>query len=178
MIRGTFGNIRLKNKLVGTKEGSFTVKFPEQTEMYVYDAAVAYQDEGTPLVVLGGKEYGAGSSRDWAAKGSNLLGIRAVITQSYERIHRSNLVGMGVLPLMFMPGESAESLDLDGSETFFIGGIADIQPRQQLEVRAVKSDKSEIRFNVTVRLDTDIEVDYYHGGGILPYVLRKIIQED
>ena len=178
MIRGTFGNIRLKNKLVGAKEGSFTIKFPEETEMYVYDAAVAYQDEGTPLVVLGGKEYGAGSSRDWAAKGSNLLGIRAVITQSYERIHRSNLVGMGVLPLMFMPGESAESLGLDGSETFFIGGIADIQPRQQLEVRAVKSDKSEIRFNVTVRLDTDIEVDYYHGGGILPYVLRKIIQED
>jgi aconitate hydratase len=178
MIRGTFGNIRLKNKLVGSKEGSFTIKFPEQTEMYVYDAAVAYQDEGTPLVVLGGQEYGAGSSRDWAAKGSNLLGIRAVITQSYERIHRSNLVGMGVLPLMFMPGESAESLGLDGSETFFIGGIADIQPRQQLEVRAVKSDKSEIRFNVTVRLDTDIEVDYYHGGGILPYVLRKIIQPE
>ena len=178
MIRGTFGNIRLKNKLVGTKEGSFTTKFPEKTEMYVYDAAVAYQNEGTPLVVLGGKEYGAGSSRDWAAKGSNLLGIRAVITQSYERIHRSNLVGMGVLPLMFMPGENAESLGLDGSETLFIGGIADIQPRQQLEVRAVKSDNREIKFNVTVRLDTDIEVDYYHGGGILPYVLRKIIQAE
>ena len=178
MIRGTFGNIRLKNKLVGTKEGSYTVKFPEKTEMYIYDAAVAYQGDRTPLVVLGGKEYGAGSSRDWAAKGSNLLGVKAVITQSYERIHRSNLVGMGVLPLMFMPGENAENLGLDGSETYFISGIADIKPRQQLEVRAVKSDNSEIKFNVTVRLDTDIEVDYYHGGGILPYVLRKIIQQD
>ena len=178
MIRGTFGNIRLKNKLVGTKEGSYTVKFPEKTEMYIYDAAVAYQGDRTPLVVLGGKEYGAGSSRDWAAKGSNLLGVKAVITQSYERIHRSNLVGMGVLPLMFMSGENAENLGLDGSETYFISGIADIKPRQQLEVRAVKSDNSEIKFNVTVRLDTDIEVDYYHGDGILPYVLRKIIQQD
>jgi aconitate hydratase len=178
MIRGTFGNIRLKNKLVGTKEGGYTVKFPEKTEMYIYDAAVAYQGDRTPLVVLGGKEYGAGSSRDWAAKGSNLLGVKAVITQSYERIHRSNLVGMGVLPLMFMPGENAESLGLDGSETYFISGIADIEPRQQLEVRAVKSDNSEIKFNVTVRLDTEIEVDYYHGGGILPYVLRKIIQPE
>jgi aconitate hydratase len=177
MIRGTFGNIRLKNKLVGAKEGSYTVKFPEKTEMYIYDAAVAYQGDRTPLVVLGGKEYGAGSSRDWAAKGSNLLGVKAVITQSYERIHRSNLVGMGVLPLMFMPGENAENLGLDGSETYFISGIEDIQPRQQLEVRAVKPDKSEIKFNVTARLDTDIEVDYYHGGGILPYVLRKIIQQ-
>ena len=178
MIRGTFGNIRLKNKLVGTKEGSYTVKFPEKTEMYIYDAAQAYQGDRTPLVVLGGKEYGAGSSRDWAAKGSNLLGVKAVITQSYERIHRSNLVGMGVLPLVFMPGENAENLGLDGSETYFISGIADIQPRQQLEVRAVRSDNNEIKFNVTVRLDTDIEVDYYHGGGILPYVLRKIIQQD
>jgi len=178
MIRGTFGNIRLKNKLVGSKEGGYTVKFPEKTEMAIYDAAQAYQGDRTPLVVLGGKEYGAGSSRDWAAKGSNLLGVKAVITQSFERIHRSNLVGMGVLPLMFMPGENAENLGLDGSETYFISGIADIQPRQQLEVRAVKSDDSEIKFNVTVRLDTDIEVDYYHGGGILPYVLRKIIQPE
>ena len=178
MIRGTFGNIRLKNKLVGSKEGGYTVKFPEKTEMVIYDAAVAYQGARTPLVVLGGKEYGSGSSRDWAAKGSNLLGVKAVITQSFERIHRSNLVGMGVLPLMFMPGENTEKLGLDGSETYFISGIADIQPRQQLEVRAVKSDNSEIKFSVTVRLDTDIEVDYYHGGGILPYVLRKIIQSE
>jgi aconitate hydratase len=178
MIRGTFGNIRLKNKLAGTKEGSYTVKFPEKTEMYIYDAAVAYQGDRTPLVVLGGKEYGAGSSRDWAAKGSNLLGVKAVITQSYERIHRSNLVGMGVLPLMFMSGENAENLGLDGSETYFISGLEDIQPRQQLEVQAVKSDNSEIKFKVTVRLDTDIEVDYYKAGGILPHVLRKIIQQE
>jgi aconitate hydratase len=146
--------------------------------MAIYDAALAYQGDRTPLVVLGGKEYGSGSSRDWAAKGSNLLGVKVVITQSFERIHRSNLVGMGVLPLVFMPGENAENLGLDGSETYFISGIADIQPRQRLEVRAVKSDNSEIKFNVTVRLDTDIEVDYYHGGGILPYVLRKIIQPE
>jgi len=178
MIRGTFGNIRLKNKLVGTKEGSYTLKFPEKTEMYIYDAAVAYQGEQTQLVVLGGKEYGAGSSRDWAAKGSTLLGVKAVITQSYERIHRSNLVGMGVLPLMFMPGENAEDLGLDGSETYFISGIEDIQPRQQLAVRAVKPDHTEIKFRVTARLDSDIEVDYYHGGGILPYVLRKILQQE
>ena len=177
MIRGTFGNIRLKNKLVGTREGSYTVKFPEKTEMYIYDAATAYQTDRTPLVVLGGKEYGAGSSRDWAAKGSNLLGVKAVITQSYERIHRSNLVGMGVLPLMFMPGENAERLGLDGSETYFISGIENIKPRQQLTVRSVKSDKSEIKFKVTARLDSDIEVDYYKNGGILPYVLRKIIRQ-
>jgi aconitate hydratase len=177
MMRGTFGNIRLKNKLVGQKEGSYTVKFPEGKEMYIYDAALAYGSEKTPLVVLGGKEYGAGSSRDWAAKGPNLLGVKAVITRSFERIHRSNLVGMGVLPLVFMPGDSAESLGLDGSETFFIGGIEDIQPRQQLQVRALKSDGSEISFDVTARLDSDIEVDYYANGGILPYVLRKMIRE-
>jgi aconitate hydratase len=176
MIRGTFGNIRLKNKLAGKKEGSYTLKFPEREEMHIYDAAMAYRNDRTPLVVLGGKEYGAGSSRDWAAKGSQLLGVEAVIAQSFERIHRSNLVGMGVLPLVFMPGENAESLGLDGSETYFISGIGDIQPRQQLEVRTVKSDNSEIKFKVSARLDTDIEVDYYQNGGILPYVLRKIIQ--
>ena len=176
MIRGTFGNIRLKNKLAGKKEGSYTLKFPEREEMHIYDAAMAYRNDRTPLVVLGGKEYGAGSSRDWAAKGSQLLGVEAVIAQSFERIHRSNLVGMGVLPLVFMPGENAESLGLDGSETYFISGIGDIQPRQQLEVRTVKSDNSEIKFKVSARLDTDIEVEYYQNGGILPYVLRKIIQ--
>jgi aconitate hydratase len=178
MMRGTFGNIRLKNQLVDAKEGSYTVKFPEKTEMYIYDAAMAYQRDRIPLVVLSGKDYGTGSSRDWAAKGSRLLGVEAVIAQSYERIHRSNLVGMGVLPLMFKPGENAESLGLDGSETYFISGIENIQPRQQLEVRAVNSGKKEIKFNVTARLDTDIEIDYYKGGGILPYVLRKIIQQE
>jgi len=177
MMRGTFGNIRLKNRMVGKKEGSYTVKYPDDKEMYIYDAAMAYGNEQTPLVVLGGKEYGAGSSRDWAAKGSNLLGVKAVITQSFERIHRSNLVGMGVLPLVFMPDESAESLGLDGSETYFIGGIENIQPRQQIQVRALKSDGSEISFDVIARLDTDIEVDYFANGGILPYVLRKMIRE-
>ena len=177
MIRGTFGNIRLKNKLVGTKEGSYTVKFPEETEMYIYDAATAYGNDHTPLVVLGGKEYGTGSSRDWAAKGSNLLGVKAVIAQSYERIHRSNLVGMGVLPLMFAAGENAESLGLNGSENYFISGIEKIEPRQQLNVRAVKADNREIKFKVTARLDTEIEVEYFKGGGILPYVLRKIISQ-
>ena len=177
MIRGTFGNIRLKNKLVGTKEGSYTLKFPEETEMYIYDAATAYGNDHTPLVVLGGKEYGTGSSRDWAAKGSNLLGVKAVIAQSYERIHRSNLVGMGVLPLMFAAGENAGSLGLNGSENYFISGIEKIEPRQQLNVRAVKADNREIKFKVTARLDTEIEVEYFKGGGILPYVLRKIISQ-
>lgn len=175
MMRGTFGNIRLKNKLVGEKEGSYTLKFPDSEERYIYDAAMDYKTDHTPLVVLGGKEYGTGSSRDWAAKGSYLLGVKAVITQSFERIHRSNLVGMGVLPLVFLPGDSTQSLSLDGSETYSISGIEDIEPRKQLQVRAVKTDGSEIRFEVTARLDTDIEVDYFKHGGIMPYVLRKII---
>jgi aconitate hydratase len=178
MLRGTFGNIRLKNKLVGKKEGSYTVKFPEKDEMYIYDAAMAYQEGHTPLMVLGGKEYGAGSSRDWAAKGTYLLGVKAVIAQSFERIHRSNLVGMGVLPLVFQRGEDAQSLGLEGSETYSISGVEDIRPRQQLQVRAVKADGSDIRFKVSARLDTDIEVDYYKNGGILPYVLRKIMQAE
>ena len=127
------------------------------------------------MVVLAGKEYGAGSSRDWAAKGSNLLGVRAVIVESFERIHRSNLVGMGVLPLVFAPGENAAKLGLDGSESFTIKGIATIRPRQQLTVTAERSDNEPITFQVTVRLDTDVDVAYFNNGGILPYVLRKII---
>ena len=128
-------------------------------------------------MVLGGKEYGSGSSRDWAAKGTALLGIKAVIAESYERIHRSNLVGMGVLPLMFKAGESVESLGLDGGETFFISGVEDIKPRGILPVKALKPDGSEIDFEVIARLDTDIDVDYFENGGILPYVLRKIMKE-
>ena len=177
MMRGTFGNIRIKNKIVTPTEGSFTVKFPGSEQMFIYEAAMAYQTEGTPLVVLGGKEYGSGSSRDWAAKGSTLLGIKAVITESYERIHRSNLVGMGVLPLMFKAGESVESLGLEGDETFFISGVEDIKPRGILPVKALKPDGSEIDFEVIARLDTDIDVDYFENGGILPYVLRKIMKE-
>lgn len=175
MMRGTFGNIRLKNLLVEGKEGSFTLKFPEGDECFIYDAAMAYQKEQTPMVVLAGREYGAGSSRDWAAKGSNLLGVRAVIAESFERIHRSNLVGMGVLPLVFNTGESVGKLGLDGSERYTIQGIETIGPRQQLTVSAEKSDGSQITFQVTARLDTDVEVAYFKNGGILPYVLRKII---
>ena len=175
MMRGTFGNIRLKNRLVGEKEGSFTLKFPEGDEHFIYDASMAYQKEQTPMVVLAGREYGTGSSRDWAAKGSNLLGVRAVIAESFERIHRSNLVGMGVLPLVFQSNENAGKLGLDGSESYTIRGIETIAPRQQLTVTADKSDGSQINFQVNARLDTDVEVGYFKNNGILPYVLRKII---
>ena len=145
--------------------------------MFVYDAAVGYQAQNIPLVVLAGKEYGTGSSRDWAAKGTSLLGIRAVITQSYERIHRSNLVGMGALPLVFKENESWESLGLDGSETFFISGVEKMTPRKVLQVKAVKADGGEIKFEAIARLDTDIDVAYFENGGILPYVLRKMLSE-
>jgi aconitate hydratase len=175
MMRGTFGNIRIKNSLVDPKEGGFTLKFPGKREMYVYEAAMRYREESTPLIVLGGKEYGAGSSRDWAAKGTNLLGIKAVVAESYERIHRSNLVGMGVLPLIFNKNDSWKSLGLDGSETFSIHGIKEMKPRKKLQVKAVKEDGKEIDFEVTVRLDTDVDVDYFTHGGILPYVLRKLL---
>ena len=175
MMRGTFGNIRLKNLLVGGKEGSYTLKFPEGDERFIYDVAMDYLKTQIPMVVLAGKEYGTGSSRDWAAKGSNLLGVRAVIAESFERIHRSNLVGMGVLPLVFAPGENAAKLGLDGSESYSIKGIAAIRPRQQLTVTAERSDNEPITFQVTARLDTDVDVAYFKNGGILPYVLRKII---
>ncbi len=177
MMRGTFGNIRIKNRLVDPKQGSFTLKFPEKKEMYNYDAAMAYNAEDTPLVVLGGKEYGTGSSRDWAAKGTNLLGIEAVIAQSYERIHRNNLVGMGVLPLVFADGENAQSLGLDGSETFTISGIDNMMPRKSLTVTATKEDGIKITFSVTSRLDTEVDVAYFEHGGILPYVIRKMMAD-
>jgi len=175
MMRGTFGNIRIKNKLVSPIEGSFTLKFPNKTQMFIYDAAMEYIQEAKPLVVLGGKEYGTGSSRDWAAKGTALLGVKAVIATSFERIHRSNLVGMGVLPLVFKENENPESLGLTGSETFFIKGITDIHPRKELSVRAVQADGKEISFEVVARLDTEVDVDYFANGGILQYVLRKIL---
>jgi aconitate hydratase len=169
MIRGTFANIRLRNQLAPGTEGGFTVKDGEQTT--IYEASQAYQAEGTPLVILAGKEYGSGSSRDWAAKGTALLGVRAVIAESYERIHRSNLIGMGVLPLQFQDGDSAASLGLTGSETFTIEGIADTEsiPRE-LTVKA--DDRS---FTVTVRIDTPGEQGYYRHGGIMPYVLRSLL---
>jgi len=178
MIRGTFANVRLRNKLVPEIEGGYTRHVPSGESMPIYDAAVKYQKEGVDLVVIAGKEYGTGSSRDWAAKGTLLLGVRAVIVESYERIHRSNLVGMGVLPLEFLPGETAESLGLDGEETFDVKGLADLvegpfEPGRELEV--VAHGASEVKFNVRVRLDTPQEMHYYRHGGILQYVLRQLL---
>jgi aconitate hydratase len=175
MMRGTFGNIRIKNQLVAPKEGSYTRRFPEDEEVFIYDAAMRYREDGVPLVVMGGKEYGTGSSRDWAAKGTILLGVRAVIAESFERIHRSNLVGMGVMPLVFKEGEGWEALGLDGSETYSITGLTDMAPRSTLTVNAVKADGTATAFEVESKLNTEIEVEYYKNGGILPYVLRKLV---
>jgi len=176
MMRGTFANIRLKNLLVPGSEGNLTAHFPDGEPLSVFDAAERYRAEGVPLVVLAGKEYGTGSSRDWAAKGPALLGVRAVIAESFERIHCANLVGMGVLPLEFEPGQSAESLHLTGAETFDIAGIAaGLTPRQQLDVTARSAAGAETVFSVTVRLDTPVHVDYYRHGGILPAVLRGLL---
>jgi aconitate hydratase len=177
MMRGTFGNIRLKNKLVSPREGSFTITTPGGSERFIYDAALEYKKTETPLVILAGKEYGTGSSRDWAAKGTCLLGIHTIIAESYERIHRSNLAGMGVLPLMFKEGDSWAKLGLNGSETFFICGVEDMQPRKVVQVKAVKENGSEISFETIARLDTEIEVEYFENGGVLPYVLRKLLRE-
>jgi aconitate hydratase len=167
MMRGTFANIRLRNLLV-EREGGWT-RF-EGEELPIYDAAMKYAESGTPLVVLAGKEYGSGSSRDWAAKGTKLLGVRAVIAQSFERIHRSNLVGMGVLPLQFAEGDSVESLGLDGSEEFSIGGL---EGGEAKEVTVQAGDKE---FTCRVRIDTPKEVEYFRHGGILPYVLRGLLK--
>ncbi|MCF8112774.1 MAG: aconitate hydratase AcnA [Desulfotignum sp.] len=173
MMRGTFANIRIQNKL--TKEtGGVTAIFPENTPAYVFDASMAYQQKNVDLLVFGGKEYGTGSSRDWAAKGTSLLGVKAVIARSFERIHRSNLVGMGVLPLTFKPGESFDSLNLSGDETFTIKGLDTIHPNSELTVTARKQNKI-ITFQVVVKINTDIEASYIKNNGILPYVLRNII---
>ncbi len=175
MMRGTFGNIRLRNRLVEGKEGPYTLHLPGGEQTFIYDAAMRYRDEGVPLVVIAGREYGSGSSRDWAAKGTSLLGVRAVIAESYERIHRSNLVGMGVLPLQFLPGESAVSLGLTGREAYTIADIADLSPRQVVTVVArPDEDGPERTFQAIARLDGPIEVDYLRQGGILPAVLRRL----
>ena len=178
MIRGTFANIRLRNQLVPGVEGGYTVNLLTGEQTSIYDAAMAYQDAGVPLVVLGGKEYGSGSSRDWAAKGTALLGVRAVIVESFERIHRSNLIGMGVLPLQFPAGESADSLGLDGTETFTIAGVTALNegttPRT-VHVTAEKPDGGVVEFDAVVRIDTPGEADYYRNGGILQYVLRSLV---
>jgi aconitate hydratase len=176
MTRGTFANIRLKNRLVPEVEGGVTVHLPDGEQMSIYDAAMKYKAEGIPLVVLAGKEYGTGSSRDWAAKGTLLLGVKAVIAESYERIHRSNLVGMGVLPLQFMPGENADSLGLTGNELFTIEELSDhIQPHSTLGVIAQRQDGSQVKFQAIARLNTPIEVEYYRNGGILQTVLRSML---
>jgi aconitate hydratase len=175
MMRGTFGNIRIKNLMVAPREGSFTIKQPEGEELFNYEAAMRYGRDGVPLVVLAGKEYGTGSSRDWAAKGSMLLGVKAVIAESYERIHRNNLVGMGVLPLMFSPGDSVASLGLKGDEVFTLSGLAGMSPRATLQVEAVSPGGRTISFTVLSRLDTEVDVIYFEHGGILPYVLRQMM---
>ena len=178
MVRGTFANIRLRNALVPGKEGYWTTHLPAGEEMTIYDASMRYQAEGTPLIVLAGKEYGSGSSRDWAAKGPLLLGIRATIAESYERIHRSNLVGMGILPLQFKPGESREALGLNGRETFDILGVTGtLQPRQEITVRATREDGSRFEFTAIARLDSAIDIAYYRNGGILLTVLRRLLRD-
>jgi aconitate hydratase len=175
MARGTFANIRLKNVMVAPKEGNWT-KYEGQ-EMSIFDAAMKYKEAGVPTIVLAGKEYGTGSSRDWAAKGPMLQGVKAAIAESFERIHRSNLVGMGVLPLRFTQGQNAESLGLDGSETFSIEGLDDqIKPQSEITVKAIKSDGKVVEFKTTVLLNTDVEVNYYRNGGILHTVLRNLVK--
>ena len=176
MTRGTFANIRLKNALVAPKEGGLTAYQPSGEEMSIYDAAMRYQAEGVPLIVLAGKEYGSGSSRDWAAKGTYLLGVRAVLAESFERIHRSNLIGMGVLPVRFLDGQNAESLGLTGRESFTIEGLGErLHPHAVLTVKATRADGRKIEFKAQALLNTDMEVDYYRNGGILNTVLRKMI---
>ena len=180
MVRGTFANIRLRNLMAPGTEGGVTIKLPQGTQMSIFDAAMAYANEGTPLVILGGKEYGTGSSRDWAAKGTKLLGVRAVLVESFERIHRSNLVGMGVLPLQYLPGDSAQTYGLDGTETFDILGLdplnrGDTVPRVQVNVTRQNGDQAQ--FEVRLRIDTPTEAEYYRHGGVLNFVLRQLAQQ-
>ncbi len=176
MVRGTFANVRIKNKIMNGVEGGITKKFPEGTEMSIFDAAEAYKKENVPLIVIAGKEYGTGSSRDWAAKGTMMLGVKAVITESYERIHRSNLVGMGVLPCQFLPGENADSLGLKGDEKIDIEGITSVQPGQKLKAKATYANGTTKDFTLQCRIDTANELEYYKNGGILHYVIRQLLK--
>jgi aconitate hydratase len=178
MLRGTFANIRIRNQLAPGTEGGWTRHLPDGQQLTIYDAAMRYRQEHVPLVILAGAEYGTGSSRDWAAKGTYLLGVRAVIAASYERIHRSNLVGMGVLPLEFADGQTWQSLGLTGEEIYDIVGLNDqLQPRSSVTVRTTGADGSTKEFTATVRIDTPVEMDYYRNGGILQTVLRKLLAE-
>jgi len=177
MARGTFANVRLRNEMAPGTEGGVTIKWPEGAPMSIFDAAMAYVKEGTPLIVLGGKEYGSGSSRDWAAKGPKLLGVRAVLVESFERIHRSNLVGMGVLPLQFLPGETAQSHALDGTEVYSITGLDPLNRGEtvaRVNVTAARNDGEVEHFGVRLRIDTTTEAEYFRHGGVLNYVLRQL----
>jgi aconitate hydratase len=178
MARGTFDSPGFRNMLVKDRLGGWTIYWPKGEVVHVYDAAKAYKEAEIPVIVLAGKQYGTGSSRDWAARGPYLLGVKAVIAESYERIHRSNLVCMGILPLEFMEGENAEKLGLDGSEEYDIIGIEEgLYPGKILTVRARKPDGRIVEFKVKTRLDTPVEVEYYKHGGIMKYVLRKILRK-
>jgi aconitate hydratase len=178
MMRGTFANIRLRNLLAPGTEGGVTLHLPDGEQMSIYEAAMRYRDEGVPLVVLAGKEYGSGSSRDWAAKGVLLLGVRAVVAESYERIHRSNLVGMGVLPLQYLPGQDRTTLGLTGWEVFTVSGVADdLYPGKRLTVTAAAGER-KTTFEALVRIDTPVELDYYRHGGILQFVLRQLLRDE
>jgi aconitate hydratase len=182
MMRGTFANVRIKNKMIPAKadgsavEGGITIHQPTGEQLSIYDAAMKYVAEGTPTMIFGGEEYGTGSSRDWAAKGTQLLGVKAVITRSFERIHRSNLVGMGVLPLQFIGNDSAESLGITGKEVYDLKGLeGEIKPQQLATLVIHRADGSSQEVQVLLRIDTPIEVDYYKHGGILPFVLRQLL---
>jgi aconitate hydratase len=175
MTRGTFANVRIKNLMVPGVEGGVTKFQPDGAQMSIFDAAMKYAQKNTPLIVLAGQEYGTGSSRDWAAKGTRLLGVKAVVAQSFERIHRSNLVGMGVLPLQFKEGVSARTLRLDGTETYDVLGLTErLKPRQDLTLRVTRANGQSGDIAVACRIDTPIEIDYYQHGGILPFVLRQL----
>jgi aconitate hydratase len=177
MTRGTFANIRVRNELAPNTEGGWTTDFTDGNVKSIYEASLSYKERGIPLVVLAGEDYGMGSSRDWAAKGAFLLGVKAVITESFERIHRSNLVMMGVLPLNFVDGQDAASLGLDGTEIFDIEVTDELRPRQRIPVTATRNDGEAIRFETVARVDTLIEVDYLRNGGILHYVLRRMASD-
>jgi aconitate hydratase len=182
MVRGTFANVQLKNQLAPGTEGGVTRHLPDGEPMSIFDATVLYEKENVPLLILAGKEYGSGSSRDWAAKGPKLLGVRVVIAESYERIHRSNLVGMGILPLQFRAGENVASLGLHGEEVYDFEGLPDLLASgatggKEIRVRAKKADGSVTEFHAIVRIDTPQEIRYYQHGGILPYVLRQLLAQ-
>jgi aconitate hydratase len=176
MTRGTFANVRIKNLMVPGVEGGVTKHQPDGAQMSIYDASMKYQSAGIPLVIFAGQEYGTGSSRDWAAKGTRLLGVKAVVAQSFERIHRSNLVGMGVLPLQFIDGTSAQTLNLDGTETFDLLGLGDdLKPMSDVTLIVHRANGKSEKIILRSRIDTAIEVDYFRHGGILPFVLRQLL---